>query len=82
MLSAGQAQELQGFYDLYWSVQAAIRLLSAKTRKEGVTSEGGVAFLCRSTQTEGLEELHARLEEAYARADIIIEKAIRTGTEA
>ncbi len=64
-LDAADATELQAGYDLYWSVQAAARLLSGGALETGDLGEGGAQFLCRSAGADGLDPLQAELSAHY-----------------
>ncbi len=71
-LRAGAADVLAGCYDLCWSVQVAMRLMSGKALETGHMGEGGLAFLCRTTGHTDIGRLQEALETAYVTADGII----------
>ncbi|TMV14705.1 glutamine-synthetase adenylyltransferase [Arenibacterium halophilum] len=50
---------------LYWSVHAAVALLAGSARDMGEPGQGAADFLCRATGAETVDDLAARLEDAY-----------------
>jgi len=75
-LSVADADVLGQCYDLCWSVQSAMRLMSGKTIKVGQMGIGGLAFLCRTTGYGDIDALQQALETAYLRAAGIITDAL------
>jgi [glutamine synthetase] adenylyltransferase / [glutamine synthetase]-adenylyl-L-tyrosine phosphorylase len=75
-LSVADAAELTRCYDLCWSVQAAMRLMSGKTIDAGQMGKGGLAFLCRATGCDDIDGLETSLEIVYGRAAAIITAAL------
>jgi [glutamine synthetase] adenylyltransferase / [glutamine synthetase]-adenylyl-L-tyrosine phosphorylase len=75
-LSVADAAELGRCYDLCWSVQSAMRLMSGKTIETGQMGKGGLAFLCRATLCEDIDGLETALEVVYRRAAAIITAAL------
>ncbi|MEP3333880.1 glutamine-synthetase adenylyltransferase [Sedimentitalea sp.] len=80
-ISEENATQLNQCYDLYWSVQAAARLLSGQTLQLKDLGEGGAAFLCRSTGYDTLDALSTALETAYAAATTVIGSLLASGRE-
>ncbi|MEO9781393.1 MAG: glutamine-synthetase adenylyltransferase [Sedimentitalea sp.] len=80
-ISEENATQLNQCYDLYWSVQAAARLLSGQTLQLKDLGEGGAAFLCRSTGYDTLDALSTALETAYAAATTVIGSLLASGKE-
>ncbi|OIQ33691.1 MAG: glutamine-synthetase adenylyltransferase [Alphaproteobacteria bacterium MedPE-SWcel] len=64
-LDAADGQALTQAYDLYWSVQSAVRLISGKGAGAAVRGEGGAAFVLRSAGFDRIEDLQQALEAAY-----------------
>ncbi|MEX0307487.1 MAG: glutamine-synthetase adenylyltransferase [Ruegeria sp.] len=77
LLDVAQAQTLKDCYDLCWSVQCAARLLSGKTIEADKIGEGGIAFLCRATGFDRVEQLQAALQDNYAIAAKLIGGVVR-----
>ena len=75
-LSVAEGETLRAAYDLFWSVQAAARLLSGRAIDAAQLGEGGAAFLCRSTGYDGLDALQADLEGRYAACAALIDGAL------
>lgn len=75
-LSVAEGETLRAAYDLFWSVQAAARLLSGRAIDAAQLGEGGAAFLCRSTGYEGLDALQADLEGRYVACAALIDGAL------
>lgn len=80
-ISEENATQLNQCYNLYWSVQAAARLLSGQTLQLKDLGEGGAAFLCRSTGYDTLDALSTALETAYAAATTVIGSLLASGRE-
>ena len=78
-LEVADGQTLSQAYDLYWSVQAATRLLSVKPIERADLGEGGVAFLCRSAGTETLDAAETRLASAYDACRDLIDATMKRG---
>lgn len=82
-LSVAESQILSDAYRLYWSVQTAARLLSAKGLEAATIGEGGALFLCRSSGFETLEALEEDLAARYLACSDIIDAALkREGADA
>lgn len=64
-------------YSLFWQVQSAARLLSAKPVSGGSIGEGGAGFLCRTTGFETLAALEQELTARYERSAERIDAALR-----
>ncbi len=75
-LDAADAVVLQNAYSLYWSVQAAARLLSGASLDQETLGEGGAQFLSRSAAFESLQELEQALERAYGKSAAIISQTL------
>ena len=75
-LSVAEGETLRAAYDLFWSVQAAARLLSGRAIDAAQLGEGGAAFLCRSTGYDGLDALQADLEGRYGVCAALIDGAL------
>ena len=78
-LGAAEATELTRLYQLFWSVQAAGRLLSGKTIDVGDIGEGGVGFLCRSAGFDDIDRLQSTLDAGYGQAAELITAALIKG---
>ncbi|MBL4768215.1 MAG: bifunctional [glutamine synthetase] adenylyltransferase/[glutamine synthetase]-adenylyl-L-tyrosine phosphorylase, partial [Rhodobacteraceae bacterium] len=79
-LGVAEAAELGDLYGLFWSVQAAVQLLSGKALNVGDMGEGGVGFLCRSSGFDNIDALGAALDTGYGRAAGLITAALGKGT--
>ena len=75
-LDAAEGTRLTQAYRLFWSVQTAARLLSAKALDTAAIGEGGAQFLCRSTGFETLQGLEQDLEDSYAACRAMIDGAL------
>jgi len=75
-LDAADAQDLTRIYQLYWSVQAAARLMAVSRSDAEALGQGGVAFLCRSTGIATLGALETTLKDSYETARSIIDRAV------
>lgn len=81
-LSVAEMTQLQGSYDLFWSVQTAARLLSGSGIDTQNLGEGGAQFLCRSTGFDSLGALQDELEVRYtACGDLIAQALEREGAD-
>jgi glutamate-ammonia-ligase adenylyltransferase len=78
-LLAETATELSAFYDLFWSVHSAAKLLSGKTIDARSIGQGGAVLLRRITGVTTIEELEQQLETAYANVETLIETALKDG---
>ena len=78
-LMAKDADCLQQFYALLWSVVTATRILSEAVIDSDAVGEGGAAFLCHSTGFGRISDLQAALETGYAEATAIIDAAVEQG---
>ena len=76
-LDVAESETLRAGYDLFWSVQAAARLLSGKALDEAQLGEGGTAFLCRSTGHDRLEVLEADLRRHYDRCGMVVDTVLK-----
>jgi glutamate-ammonia-ligase adenylyltransferase len=76
-LDVAEGETLRAAYDLFWSVQAAARLLSGKALDEAQLGEGGTAFLCRSSGFDRLDALEAELERQYALCGTLIDGVLK-----
>ena len=76
LLTEPEAAKLTGNYEMFWSLTAAMRLLSAQTVDPTELGEGAGNFLCRATGYDGLEALRAALEAAYRENAHIIDAAM------
>jgi len=76
-LNVAESKALTDSYHLFWSVQAAARLLSGRAIDATHLGEGGAAFLCRSTGHHTLEALQADLEGRYAQCAALINGALK-----
>ena len=76
-LSTEQAKMLQQAYRLFWSVQAAGRLIAGQGLSAVTEGEGGAQFLLRSTGFGDLAALKSHLEQAYATCAAIICEALK-----
>ncbi|UWQ89841.1 glutamine-synthetase adenylyltransferase [Rhodobacteraceae bacterium M382] len=76
-LNVAERKALTDSYNLFWSVQAAARLLSGRAIDAAHLGEGGAAFLCRSTGHHTLEALQAELEGRYAQCAALINGALK-----
>ncbi|MBE1282373.1 MAG: glutamine-synthetase adenylyltransferase [Rhodobacteraceae bacterium] len=76
-LSVAEGAEIQRCYDLFWSVQAATRLLSGRAIDTAHLGEGGAAFLCRSTGFDTLDALQSELTARYTACGALIEAALQ-----
>ncbi|AVO39846.1 glutamine-synthetase adenylyltransferase [Pukyongiella litopenaei] len=79
-LSEAEAGALDAAHALFWSVQAAARLLTDQTVDPDEIGQAGTAFLCRSAGAGTIEALRGMLEQAYGRADDIISAALERET--
>jgi glutamate-ammonia-ligase adenylyltransferase len=79
-LGVAESAELGRLYSLFWSVQAATRLLSGKVLNVDDMGEGGVGFLCRSSGFDTIDTLEAALNTGYGRAAVLITAALNKGT--
>ena len=75
-LSAGDAQVLEQSYTLYWAVQTSMRLISETAPAPDALGKGAEAFLCRSTDCDGIDALLLKLRQAYAHSERIIDAAV------
>ncbi len=75
-LSVADADVLRQSYDLCWSVQSAMRLMSGKAAEAGQLGEGGFAFLCRVSGFDDIDGLQKALSAAYSGAATIINAAL------
>jgi len=80
-LRVADAEVLRQSYDLFWSVQSAMRLMSGKAADSGQLGEGGFAFLCRVSGADDIDGLQQTLETAYSGAAAIIDAALPTKDE-
>lgn len=78
-LQKNVAATLGAFYDLFWSVNVATRLVSDGALDTEGLGQGGAAFLCRCTGYENLAALGDALEDGYARSAVLIEAALDNG---
>jgi glutamate-ammonia-ligase adenylyltransferase len=78
-LDVAESGQLIEAYGLFWSVQAATRLLSMHPLDTGDLGEGGAAFLCRSTGFSDLAVLETRLLELYDACAVLIDDAVTRG---
>lgn len=76
-LSAADADYLGDSYRLFWQVQSAARLLSAKAISDDSIGEGGARFLCRSTGYDQLDLLAQTLESRYTGSAERIETVLK-----
>ncbi len=72
-LSDADADVMGQSYDLCWSVTCAMRLMSGKSAATEQIGQGGLAFLCRTTGFDNIDNLRSALERAYCNAGAIIE---------
>jgi glutamate-ammonia-ligase adenylyltransferase len=77
LLSDAQAAQLSGSYALFWSLTAAMRLLSGGIADPAELGKGASDFLCRSTGFETLDALRHALETAYAANEAIIDSVLQ-----
>ena len=81
-LDVAEGAALQQAYDLFWSVQAAARLLSGQAIQVERLGQGGTDFLCRTTGFDTLEALADALSGHYRDCARIIDAALlREGVE-
>lgn len=76
------ADALHTAYGLFWSVQAAVRLLSGKAINVDDMGQGGAEFLCRSTGHATIASLQLALSTAYDSSDALISTALNKGLDA
>ncbi|MEX0340462.1 MAG: glutamine-synthetase adenylyltransferase [Arenibacterium sp.] len=76
LLAEADAAKLSVNYDIFWSLTAAMRLLSAQQLDPTELGKGAGDFLCRATGYDGLDALRAALETAYAENAHIIDAAL------
>ncbi len=75
-LAAQTAVALRKSYDLYWTVVAALRLLSHRAMADEAMGEGETAFLCRASGFESIQRLEQALETAYKTSAAQIEASL------
>jgi len=75
-LSSADAATLLKYYDLFWSVRAAARLISGRGIDRDEMGQGAGDFLCRTTGYDRIGALQEALETGYARAAAIIDAAL------
>ncbi|MDK3072402.1 glutamine-synthetase adenylyltransferase [Sedimentitalea sp. JM2-8] len=75
-LDRDSAEMLQDCYQLYWSVQAAARLISSNPLDSADMGEGTAAFLCRTTGHDSIDSLEDALGQSYDRAVGVISAAL------
>jgi len=80
-LEVAEAGSLQDCYDLCWSVQLSIRMLSEAAVSTDEMSEGTAAYLCRSAGITPISALQQRLETCYDTAAGIIAGALERNTK-
>jgi len=80
-LHDADAQALGAAYDLYWAVIVATRLVSETQLTPKDLSTGTVAFLCRATGFDHVDDLQAALEAAYEDIDRRITALLGERTE-
>ena len=79
LFDARAAADLVAAYDTCWTLQGAIRLLSATPPKAADLGQAGRAFLCRSLDCDSFDDLVTRMTQTYDRADRIITAALGEG---
>ncbi len=77
-LTEDEAAELAEIYELFWTVQAAGRLMAAGPLLAEEAGAGAAAFLLQDTDIPSLDDLARRIEERAARAASLVEIAIGT----
>lgn len=80
-LSDADATDLGACFDLFWSVQTAVRLLSEKAVDVRDMGDGAAAFLCRTTGYDSLKDLQNALEGHYEQATALIAGALKQGED-
>ena len=75
-LNVADADVLRQSYELCWSLQSAMRLMSGKTITVEHLGQGGLEFLCRTTGQGDIDQLRAALERAYCHAAAIIDAVL------
>ncbi|MBD0866439.1 MAG: glutamine-synthetase adenylyltransferase [Rhodobacteraceae bacterium] len=77
VVSTAEARDLCDSYTLFWSAQAALRLISGRagaTERPG--GDAAAAFLCRATGIADIAGLETELETQYIQTDRIISAAL------
>mgnify|MGYP000099414267 CR=1 FL=1 len=72
---------LRDAYRLFWSLQAATKLLNLDRLEPDTLGEGGTAFLLRETGADDLRDLGARVNTMAARAAEVIDQILPDVTE-
>ncbi|MCU0906832.1 MAG: glutamine-synthetase adenylyltransferase [Rhodobacteraceae bacterium] len=84
-LSDAQAEALTAAHDLFWTLQAATRLLTDATLDPATVGQGGTAFLLRETRMDDAAALvraaTARATAAAAVADALVVDSGRAASE-
>ncbi|MBD3663068.1 glutamine-synthetase adenylyltransferase [Sulfitobacter sp. TSTF-M16] len=76
IVRSGEAATLQAAYRLAWALQCATRLLSAGPLAVRDLGQAGTAFLCRTLESDTLAELETQMQQSYAQAAGIIDRAL------
>lgn len=80
-LTRDEVEQLRAAYSLFWSLQAAARLMSSGPLRAEEAGAGEVAFLLRDSQAKTLPQLVEQLEEHASRVSSLIDRTIGNGVE-
>jgi glutamate-ammonia-ligase adenylyltransferase len=78
-ISAGDAASLSDAAGLYWSLQAAARLLTTEALDPAHIGLGGTRLILRETGAETLDDLSARLAETWTNTDQLVTRMLGRG---
>ena len=76
------ALSLTAAYDMCWSLQCAVRLLSAEPLQSETLGQAGAHFLSKVLESDAISTAEAQLTACYAKADYIITAALPKVTAA
>ena len=76
VISTADQETLTAAYRQCWALQCVTRLLSATPIDSATLGQAGAAFLCRSLGSDTIDMLETQMNQTYAEAARIIERAL------